>query len=106
MNKRGKIWTKVSVPLRVAMPVILKHVINTAIQTCALRLELKAIKCFALKRVVTSLLFALLPVSLVKHSLLTSMADADSLYELSSDQDVDPDAIDGDVENDDTADDG
>ncbi|KAL4222954.1 glycylpeptide N-tetradecanoyltransferase [Mactra antiquata] len=34
------------------------------------------------------------------------MADADSLYELSSDQDVDPDAIDGDVENDDTADDG
>lgn len=38
--------------------------------------------------------------------LKTSMADADSLYELSSDQDVDPDAIDGDVENDDTADDG
>ncbi|WAQ94662.1 NMT1-like protein, partial [Mya arenaria] len=34
------------------------------------------------------------------------MADGDSLYELSSDQDVDPDAIDGDVENDDTADDG
>ncbi|XP_045168087.2 glycylpeptide N-tetradecanoyltransferase 2-like [Mercenaria mercenaria] len=34
------------------------------------------------------------------------MADADSLYELSSDQDVDPDAMDGDVENDDTADDG
>lgn len=34
------------------------------------------------------------------------MADADSLYELSSDQDIDPDAIDGDVENDDTADDG
>ncbi|XP_060551337.1 glycylpeptide N-tetradecanoyltransferase 2-like [Ruditapes philippinarum] len=34
------------------------------------------------------------------------MADGDSLYELSSDQDGDPDAIDGDVENDDTADDG
>lgn len=34
-----------------------------------------------------------------------SMADGDSLYELSSDQDVDPDAMDGDVENDDTADD-
>ena len=38
-------------------------------------------------------------------AILTSMADADSLYELSSDQDVDPDAMDGDVENDDTADD-
>lgn len=33
------------------------------------------------------------------------MADGDSLYELSSDQDMDPDAMDGDVENDDTADD-
>ena len=35
----------------------------------------------------------------------TSMADADSLYDLSSDQEADPTAIDGDVENDDTADD-
>ena len=33
------------------------------------------------------------------------MADADSLYDLSSDQEADPTAIDADIENDDTADD-